>query len=152
MIFKKRHTDPNPSLCAFVFDLRDSPGAATFKGRWLNRRVAPTVCLRTLRSVVLIRYFCLRVSAFPFGAAQTAVSPGTIIRPIFSYCKYIMRFPKRQVGFHAFLLKIEHTLCLYPPLLQKGHTAVAMWPLPMESLTLSQANQRWQKRARTAAI
>ena len=40
--------------------------------------VAPLVCgpARTFRSVVQIRSFCLRVFAFPFGAAARAVSLG----------------------------------------------------------------------------
>lgn len=39
---------------------------------------------RTLRSIVVVRPFCLRASAFPFGAAQRAVSPGPTIRHLFS--------------------------------------------------------------------
>ena len=42
--------------------------------------VAPLVCgsARTFRSVVVIRSFCLRVFAFPFGAASRAVSLGIL--------------------------------------------------------------------------
>ena len=38
---------------------------------------------RTLRSIVVVRPFCLRASAFPFGAAA-AVSPGPVIRTLFA--------------------------------------------------------------------
>ena len=66
-----------PWLRASVHYLRDSPpfpAGCTFGVRMR----------RPLRSVVIARPFCLRASAFPFGAAQRAVSPGPIIRHLFS--------------------------------------------------------------------
>ena len=56
---------------------------------------------RTLRSIVVVRPFCLRASAFPFGAAAeySAVSPELIIRSVDSFC-----FFKLTHG-HAFVKK-----------------------------------------------